>query len=285
MTDPVQLDSSAQNTWCPGCGNFGILTAVKGLVVALEEEGIARERIVLVSGIGCHAKIVDYLQLNTFYAIHGRTVPVATGIKLANPELTVIAHMGDGDGYGEGLEHLLFAAKRNVDITAVVHNNGVYALTTGQTSPTSRLGFPGRSTPGGNAERPMNPLELALAAGATFVARDYSRGADRLKGTLRRAVLHRGFSLVDVLQVCMTFNNLYQYYNERVAELEEHNEESRTDAQARMTEWTYGGDGRIALGVFYRDERTETFDGHVVRKPVGVGEREAAIAKILARRV
>lgn len=285
MSEPLDLDSGARSTWCPGCGNFGILTAVKGLVVALAEQGIPRERIVLVSGIGCHAKIVDYLRLNTFYALHGRTVPVATGIKLANPELTVIAHMGDGDGYGEGLEHLLFAAKRNVDITAVVHNNGVYALTTGQSSPTSRRGFPGRSTPGGSLERPFNPLELALGAGATFVARDYSRGAGRLKETLRQAVLHRGFSLVDVLQVCMTFNNLYEYYNDRVVEVQDNDASSHAEALGRIREWVYGGDGRIGLGIFYREERTETFDGQIVRTPVSPQERAAAIDAILARRV
>jgi 2-oxoglutarate/2-oxoacid ferredoxin oxidoreductase subunit beta len=275
----------AENTWCPGCGNFGILNAWKASIPALAEQGVPRERIVVVTGIGCHAKIADYLNLNTFYALHGRTVPVATGIKLANPELTVIAHAGDGDCYGEGLEHFLFAAKRNVDITLMVHNNGVYALTTGQATPTSPRGFRGKSTPKGITEQPINPLELALAGGATYIARAYARGAELLKTTMLEAILHHGFSLVDVLQVCATFNNLYTYYNERVMEMTGNDPESRTDAQSRMTEWTYGGDGRIALGTFYR-RHAETFDDGF-REPPGAAsfDREATVRGLLERRV
>jgi 2-oxoglutarate ferredoxin oxidoreductase subunit beta len=274
----------AENTWCPGCGNFGILNAWKALIGTLAERGVPRERIVVVTGIGCHAKIADYLNLNTFYSLHGRTVPVATGIKLANPELTVVAHAGDGDCYGEGLEHLLFAAKRNVDISVMVHNNGVYALTTGQVSPTSPRGFRGKSTPEGNAEPPINPLELILAAGGTYIARAYSRGADLLKSTMQEAIQHHGFSLVDILQVCATFNNLYTYYNERVLEMTGNDADSRTDALARMTEWTYGGDGRIALGTFYR-RLTDTFDDGYREQDLEGFDREGAVRALLGRRV
>ncbi len=274
----------AENTWCPGCGNFGILNAWKALISELAERGIPRERIVVVAGIGCHAKIADYLDLNTFYALHGRTVPVATGIKLADPSLTVIAHAGDGDCYGEGLEHLLFAAKRNVDISVMVHDNGVYALTTGQYTPTSPRGWRGKSTPRGSTEQPINPLELALTSGATFIARAYTRGADLLKQTMLDAILHRGLSLVDILQVCATFNNLYSYYNERVVEMTDNDPESRTDAFGRMGEWTYGGDGRVSLGVFYR-RVAPTFDDDFRSLRPALVDRDREIAGVLKRRV
>jgi 2-oxoglutarate ferredoxin oxidoreductase subunit beta len=274
----------AENTWCPGCGNFGILNVWKTLIDELADNGVPRERIVVVAGIGCHAKIADYLNLNTFYSLHGRTIPVATGIKLGNPELTVIAHAGDGDCYGEGLEHMLFAAKRNIDISLMVHDNGVYALTTGQYTPTSPRGFRGKSTPGGSAEQPINPLELALAGGATFVARSYSRGAERLRQTMLDAVLHRGFSLVDILQVCATFNNLYSYYNERTFDMDDNDPSSRTDALNRIGEWTYGGDGRIALGTFYRSD-ADTFDGAFRDIDRSTFDREATVRDLLARRV
>lgn len=281
--DAASALTYAENTWCPGCGNFGILNSWKALIDELGASGIRRENIVVVAGIGCHAKIADYLNLNTFYALHGRTVPVATGIKLGNPELTVIAHAGDGDCYGEGLEHLVFAAKRNIDITLMVHDNGVYALTTGQYTPTSPRGFRGKSTPRGSAEQPINPLELALASGATFIARSYSRGAERLRQTMLDAVLHRGFSLVDILQVCATFNNLYSYYNERTFDMDGNDPFSRTDALNRMSEWTYGGDGRIALGTFY-DSEADTFDDGFRDTERAGFDRRGAVREILSRR-
>src|SRR3989338_5679823 len=143
------LGTQAENTWCPGCGNFAILSAIKAVLKSIQEEGTPLEDVVLVSGIGCHAKIVDYINVNSFYSIHGRANPAAEGIKLANPRLKVICLAGDGDAYGEGIEHLIFAAKRNIDITMIIHNNRVYGLTTGQYTPTSPFGFKGRSTPQG----------------------------------------------------------------------------------------------------------------------------------------
>lgn len=276
--------TDAKNTWCPGCGNFGIQNAWKALIGMLAEEGIPRERIVVVAGIGCGAKIADYLDLNTFYSLHGRTVPVATGIKLANPELTVVAHAGDGDCYGEGLAHMLFAAKRNIDISLMVHDNGVYGLTTGQVTPTSPRGFRGKSTPHGSVEQPIDPLELALSGGATFIARSYTRGAERLKTTMRDAILHKGFSLVDILQVCATFNNLYKYYNERVADLTDNDPSSRDDALDRMREWTYGGEGRIGLGTLYRTQ-AETFDDAYREQGAGSVDREAVVREIVGERL
>jgi len=166
----AEFISRAQNTWCPGCGNFVIQHTMKDVLAGL---GLLPEEVVVVSGIGCHAKIADYMQTNSFYTIHGRGIPVATGIHLGNPDLTVICSAGDGDAYAEGLDHLIFAAKRNVDITVIIHDNRVYGLTTGQYTPTSPPGFSGKSTPDGTHEDPFNPLELMLASGATFIARSY----------------------------------------------------------------------------------------------------------------
>ncbi|MDD5556653.1 MAG: thiamine pyrophosphate-dependent enzyme [bacterium] len=249
------LGTAAANTWCPGCGNFAVLNALKAALGTIGGERGGLEKIVLVSGIGCHAKIADYVNVNSFYSIHGRVAPVAQGIKCADPSLTVLGFAGDGDAYGEGLEHLLFAAKRNTDITMVIHDNRVYGLTTGQYTPTSPLGFRGRSTPGGTVEPPLNPLALLLAAGASFLARGYSNRMELLKETIAAAVAHRGFALVEVLQVCATFFNRYADYNKRVYELEGHDPSDFEAAMRRAREWDYTGDAPIALGVFYRAER------------------------------
>jgi 2-oxoglutarate ferredoxin oxidoreductase subunit beta len=214
------LSTGAENTWCPGCGNFGIMNAVKRAVGALEGRGTGRDRLFMTACIGCHAKIFDYLSLSGVYALHGRSMAVAQGAKLANPELKVLAFTGDGAGYGEGIAHMLFAAKRNADITVIVHDNGVYALTTGQRSPTSEAGFVGPSTPHGNEEDPFNPLALLLEAGATFVARGYSARIEELSGIIVAAVEHEGFSLVEVLQPSVTFTNYYEEYEAKVKPVE-----------------------------------------------------------------
>ncbi|MBI5123841.1 MAG: 2-oxoacid:ferredoxin oxidoreductase subunit beta [Candidatus Omnitrophica bacterium] len=255
----IDLGTKAQNTWCSGCGNFSILGAIKAVLQSLAEEGLGLEDVVLVSGIGCHAKIVDYVNVNSFYSIHGRVVPAAEAIKLARPGVKVIGFAGDGDAYGEGIEHLIFAAKRNIDITMIIHNNRVYGLTTGQYTPTSPLGFKGRSTPFGTKELPINPLEIMLSCGATFLGRGTSHGIEQLKKLFKDAILHKGFSLVDVLQVCVTYNNLYEYYDKRVYELEGHKADDYNAASAKIREWDYNNDARIALGVLYKKD-TETFD-------------------------
>lgn len=280
---PQDLSTTARNTWCPGCGNFSILNAIKAVLARMDEEGFPVENTVLVSGIGCHGKIVDYLDVNSFYSIHGRTIPVATGIKLANPDLNVICFSGDGDSLAEGLDHLIFAAKRNIDITLILHDNRVYGLTTGQYTPTSYEGFRGRSTPGGIRERPINPVALMLSSGATFVARAYTRKMDHLREVLKAAILHRGFSFVDVLQICATYNNLTEYYNDRVYLLEGHDTADLSGAMAKAREWDYSADAPIALGVFYEEEApTEPWPA------MGGGEqeeRERIIREILRERM
>lgn len=278
--DPVNLGTYAQNTWCPGCGNFAILNSIKTALSSLTQEGIPLENVVLVSGIGCHAKIVDYINTNSFYSIHGRVVPPAEGIKLAKPNLKVIGFAGDGDAYGEGIEHLIFAAKRNIDITMIIHNNRVYGLTTGQYTPTSPLGFRGRSTPFGTNELPINPLEIMLASGATFIARGTSHGIELLKKIFKEAILHKGFALVDVLQVCVTYYNMYEYYDKRVYELKDHDYADYDKALSKIREWDYNADKPIALGTFYKKE-LPTFEDRLPKfekAPIG---RETQIKKVL----
>ena len=243
------LATGAENTWCPGCGNFGILNAVKRAVSTLEERGIGRDRLFMTACIGCHAKIFDYLSLSGVYALHGRSVSVAQGVKLANQDLKVLAFTGDGAGYGEGIAHLLFAAKRNADITVVVHDNGVYALTTGQRSPTSAAGFEGPSTPHGNEEDPFNPLVLMLEAGATFVAREFSARIDELSGIIVAAVEHDGFSLVEVLQPSVAFHNTYEEYGAAVDTVSEPG--ATLDDALRLAREKE----RLPSGILYRVER------------------------------
>lgn len=250
--NPKDLTTYAKNTWCPGCGNFSIFSAMRNVLAQLDQEGTPIENVVLVSGIGCHAKIVDYMNVNSFYSIHGRTIPVATAIKLANPDLRVICFSGDGDSLAEGLDHLIFAAKRNIDITLILHDNRVYGLTTGQYTPTSPKGFKGKSTPLGTTEFPMNPPELMLVSGATYIARGYTHGVDLLQKLFREAIMHPGFSFVDVLQVCVSYFNLYEAYNKRTYEVKGNDTSSFDEALRLARSWNYDeGDTPIPLGKFY----------------------------------
>jgi len=278
------LITDVQNTWCPGCGNFTIQHTLKALLAEWEKDGRSLDNIVLVSGIGCHAKIADYLNINSFYSLHGRTIPVATGIKLANPDLTVICCCGDGDCYAEGLDHLVFAAKRNIDITVIVHDNRVYGLTTGQYTPTSPLGFKGKSTPSGTAELPLNPLELMLACGATFIARGYTKKMDLLKTLIREGVAHKGFSFIDVLQICATFFPVADCYTPRVYEPADHDPADFGKACLLAREWDYNSDARIALGVLYR--KSMPGFGERIAVPIKTAsEREQAVRDIITARI
>ncbi|MFA5355910.1 MAG: thiamine pyrophosphate-dependent enzyme [Candidatus Omnitrophota bacterium] len=273
---PADLNTYARNTWCPGCGNFAILNAIKTVLGELTQEGLPTENIVIVSGIGCHAKIADYINVNSFYSLHGRVVSPAEAIKISRPEAKVIGFAGDGDAYGEGIEHLIFAAKRNIDITMIIHNNRVYGLTTGQYTPTSPQGFRGRSTPGGTKELPLNPLELMLSSGATYLARGTSHGIELLKKIFKEAIMHKGFSLVDVLQVCVTYYNMYEYYDKRVYELKEHNSGDFNQALGKIREWDYNSDAPIALGKFY-DKESPTFEDNFSKGASAAGRVGAEV--------
>jgi len=252
MATMRDLATPVENTWCPGCGNFGILMAMKRAIIQL---GLEREKVVAITGIGCHGKVTNYIKVNGVHVIHGRVLPAATAIKLANHGLTVIGFAGDGDAYNIGMGHLSHAARRNPDITYVVHNNLIYALTTGQTSPTSKRGFRTKSTPRGAFELAINPITQALASDASLVARGYAGDMHHLTELLKEAITHRGFALVDVLQPCVAWNrvNTYDFFRERVYKLEEagHDPTDLRQAYDRAVEW----EDRIPIGVFYRVER------------------------------
>jgi len=252
------LNTTAINTWCPGCGNFGIEVALKAVLSEMaEQEGLDLDKVVLVTGIGCHGKIADYVKVNSFYSLHGRAVPVAAGIKMANPDLTVIVCVGDGDVLGEGLEHLIFAAKRNANIKVLVHENRLYALTTGQYSPTSPQGFPGKSTPEGVVEEPLNPIELMLASGASFVGRTYAGKLEHTKEMMKQAIRHQGFAFLDILQPCFVYYNTYDLYNKNVYELSgaDHDLKDKRKAMEIACQWNYQDPGRIPIGLFYKTEK------------------------------
>ncbi len=259
MVSVAELGTAKKNTWCPGCGNFAVLQAFKSVVSRL---GLEPWEVVVVTGIGCHGKIGDYLALNSFHTIHGRVLPLATGIKLANPRLTVVGFAGDGDAYAIGIGHLPHAARRNVDLTYVVHDNKVFGLTTGQATPTTPLGMRTRSTPFGTPEEPINPIAAVLAMGATFVARAFSGDLRHLEEVLERALRHRGFAFVDVLQPCYTFYDTYGYYRERVYKLEDdgHDPSDWNEAMRRAREEEVTGGERIPIGVFYQVDRPTLLD-------------------------
>ncbi|MDP2743935.1 MAG: thiamine pyrophosphate-dependent enzyme [Dehalococcoidia bacterium] len=236
--------------WCPGCGNFGILTAMRRALVAL---GLEPHQVLMVSGIGQAGKFPHYLHSHVFNGLHGRTLPVATAAKIANHELTVIAVGGDGDGYGEGGNHFINAMTRNVNFTYMVHNNQVYALTKGQASPTSDPGFVTKTTPEG-AWAPLRPLALAVACDCSFVARSFSADIDHLANIIQLGIQHKGFAFIEVLQPCVSFNhvNTYEWYQKRVYKLEkDYDPTNRVAAFSKALEW---GE-RIPLGVVYRNDR------------------------------
>ncbi len=240
-------------SWCPGCGNFSILKALKQALVDVQQKP---PELVIVSGIGQAPKTPHYLRCNCFNGLHGRTLPVATGIKLANHRLTVVAQGGDGDGYAEGGNHFLHAMRRNVNITYLVHNNQVYGLTKGQASPTSDRGFVTKTTPRGVLSPACNPLLIAIAADCSFVARGFAGEIDHLAGLIRQGIQHKGFALIDILQPCVSFNrvNTFNFYSDRVYKIDD---DSRYDAADRLVafqkaqEW---GD-RIPIGILYRNQR------------------------------
>jgi 2-oxoglutarate ferredoxin oxidoreductase subunit beta len=246
------LRTPKTNTWCPGCGNFGILMAFKK---ALIELGIEREDTVLVSGIGCHGKMVNYVNINGFHGIHGRVLPLATGIKLASPHLNVVGFAGDADQYNEGWGHFAHSIRQNIDMTLIVHDNMVLGLTTGQATSTSQQGFKSKSTPFGVIPPMLNPIAHALVSNGTFVARGFSGDMLHLKGLIVEAIKHRGFGFIDVFQPCVTFNylNTYDWFLQRVYKLEEknHNVTDRKKALEKALEW---GD-KIPIGIFYKKER------------------------------
>jgi len=246
-------------TWCPGCGDYGILNAVKqGLVAA----GFEPHQVLIVSGIGCGSKLPDYIHANGVMTLHGRPLPVATGVRLANHGLKVIAVHGDGDSMGLGMGHFIHTARRNIEIVDLIQNNQIYGLTKGQYSPTSDSGFVTSTSPDGAFEQAVHPVALALTAGGTFVARGFAGEPKGLGELIAAAVQHKGYALVEILQPCVTFNkkNTYDWYRERVYNLAGtgHDPSDRMAALQKAMEW---GD-RIPLGIFYQT-RLPTYEEQV----------------------
>jgi 2-oxoglutarate ferredoxin oxidoreductase subunit beta len=242
------LKTYAEITWCPGCGNFGIFTAIRNAIPLLEQKGIKRDNIIMTAGIGCHAKIFDYLNLSGIYGLHGRNCSNSEGIKIANPDLKVITFSGDANGLAEGLAHTMFAAKRNQDITFILHNNSVYALTTGQFSPLAEKGWKGPSTPKGSYEEPFNPMSLMIEAGATFVARGFSGDIKHLTDLIIQGVEHEGFAFIEVLQPAVPYHK-WEEYRENIEYLEKESEnhfEANKNAKEKH---------KFTIGVFYRSHR------------------------------
>jgi 2-oxoglutarate ferredoxin oxidoreductase subunit beta len=265
--------------WCPGCGDFGVLKSLKEALVALKIPG---HQVVVVSGIGCSSNLPGFIRTYGVHSLHGRALPVATGIKLANHALHVVAVGGDGDGYGIGLSHVIHAARRNLDLTYVVMNNEVYGLTTGQASPTTMLDMRTKTTPRGCAEMPINPIALGIVSGATYVARAFSGDPKQMSRLIAGGIAHRGFALIDCQSPCITYNklNTYPWFKERVYRLEDeagYDPHDLLQAMEKAYEW---GD-RIPLGLFFQSERP-TYEesepvfqrGPAVDQPLGLS-REA----------
>jgi len=269
-----------ETAWCPGCGNFAILKAVKQALVAA---GLEPHQVLFISGIGQAAKAPHYLNANLFNGLHGRSLPVATGAKLANPNLTVIVESGDGCNYGEGGNHFLAAIRRNIDVTLLVHNNQVYGLTKGQASPTSEIGFVTKAQPQGVFAEPFNPVAVAVAMHAGFVSRSFAGMIEHMADMIRKAIAHRGLSLVDILQPCPSFNkvNTWEWYRKRCYVIPDDHDASNWDAAMKLAyEW---GD-RIPIGVIYRNDRTAFGDKFAILKEGPLVGREVdrhALAAIM----
>lgn len=257
MVSIGDFDTGYENKWCPGCGNFGILAAMKD---ALAKQGIAPHEILIISGIGQAAKTPEFMKCNMFHGLHGRALPLATGAKLANHRLKILVNTGDGDCYGEGGNHFMHAIRRNIDLTVLVHNNMVYGLTKGQASPTSERGMVTRIQQHGVIMEPFNSLTVALALGAGFVARGFTGNSEHLSMLIQEGMRHNGFSLIDILQPCVSFNpvNTHKWYSERVYDVAQENYNS-ADYDAALKKAREWGD-RIPIGIIYQAEKPSFID-------------------------
>jgi 2-oxoglutarate/2-oxoacid ferredoxin oxidoreductase subunit beta len=248
-----EYDLERENTWCPGCGNFAILDVLKNTLAEME---LPPHRVLVVSGIGQAGKMAGHFRVNTMHVLHGRTLPVATGASIANSRLKILAVGGDGDIYAEGGNHLIHAARRNIDVTCMVHNNMVYGLTKGQVSPTSGRGAQTPTTPGGNPLAGLNPITLLLGLKASFIARTFAGNEEQMGSILKKAIQKPGFAFIDILQPCPSFNkiNTFAWFRKRVYDINEegHDSGSLVEAFRVAQEW---GD-RIPTGIFF-DDREE----------------------------
>ena len=248
------IKSSITPTWCPGCGNFGIIRAFH---LALEELELNHEDVLIIYGVGCAANGADFNRSYGIHSLHGREIPNAIGAKLANHNLKVIVIGGDGDLYGEGITHLLGAARGNHDITVLVHNNWRYSLTTGQTSPTSPKNTVTKTTPGGSIDAPFNPLQVALSVNASFVAQGSSSNPKQLTEIIKAGILHKGFSLIDIVQLCVTFNkdHDFEWFRNNIAELENHDAANWQKA----FELSKSDREKILTGIYYQNQTVPAY--------------------------
>ena len=254
---PDIYKSDEKPTWCPGCGDFGVLNSVYR---ALRTQGIPPHQVVCVSGIGCSSRIPYFINAYGFHGIHGRTMPIATGVRLARPDLKTLVFGGDGDAFAIGAGHFVHAMRRNVDLCYVVMDNATYGLTKGQTSPTSGTGFVTLSTPNGNPEQALNPMLLALASGATFVARGFSADPQKLADLIVAGMNHKGFAFIDVYSPCVVFNkvNTFKYYKEQTEQLPKDHDPSSLPAAMQLAI----SQDPLYLGLFHEREAT-TFEDHM----------------------
>jgi 2-oxoglutarate ferredoxin oxidoreductase subunit beta len=272
---PLPLEtykSDEKPTWCPGCGDFGVLN---GLYNAMRTQGLQTKDVVVVSGIGCSSRLPFFVSSYGFHGVHGRAMPIATGIKVANPGLKVLAMGGDGDAFAIGGGHFVHAARRNLDICYVIMDNNIYGLTKGQTSPTSQVGFVTKTTPKGTPDRPINPLRLAIASGATFVARGFSGKPKELADLIVQGISHNGFAVIDTFSPCPTFNkvNTFKSYRDEVAELPTDYDPSDMH---RAIEAASSSDP-MYLGLLYREEGA-SFEDHLAAAKTGT---EADAPKVM----
>ena len=277
---PADFKGKSNPDWCPGCGDFGVLNAIQRAVAEL---GFRPHEIMTVSGIGCSSNLPGYINPYGMHTLHGRSLAMATGVKMANHEMNVIVTGGDGDGYGIGGNHFTHTARRNTDLTYIVMNNQIYGLTTGQVSPTSSLGMTTKSTPFGNVEQPINPLTSAIMNGATYVARAYSGDVRHLSELIQKGIQHKGFSIIDCFSPCVTFNltNTHDFFKERVKKLED--EEHDTSNWERACEKAMVFGDTIYTGVFFESDRAALEDvepvlkegGPLSRRELGLGKDEA----------
>lgn len=255
--NPADYNTDYFPTWCPGCGDWAIWASLKS---ALSELELDPHRTVIVFGIGCSGNMANTVKVYGFHGLHGRSIPVAAGVKLANHDMKVIVIAGDGDCYGEGLSHFIHGARANHDITVIVHDNQIYGLTTGQTSPTSSTGTKTKSTPAGVLETQLKPLALAITAGATFVARGFAGDQPHLTELMKKAIAHNGFSTMDIYQPCVTFNrtNTYDWFRERIVKLEK--TRYKTNDRIKAIKKLHEEEG-LPIGVFYQQEGQAYHEG------------------------
>jgi len=256
-----EFRNNVKPNWCPGCGDFSIQAAIQR---AAANVGLEPENLAVVSGIGCSGRISGYINAYGLHGIHGRALPIAQGVKMANRELTVIASGGDGDGFAIGMGHTVHAIRRNINITYIVMDNQIYGLTKGQTSPRSAEGFKTKSTPDGSIESTLSPLEIALSAGATFVAQSFSSDLKQLTSLIEEGMKHEGFSLINVFSPCVTFNkiNTYDWFKENIVNLEtipDYDSSNRIQAMTKLMET-----GGMLTGLIYQDKTRKSYEDMVV---------------------